>query len=89
MLDLVSVFTSGGLVLWSKQFGHVNAHKESPVDSLIRHVLIEGRVNLDEYYIGSHSLKWSFANDLGLVFVVRCFKDFATPIVGITLFALE
>ncbi|KAG9448891.1 hypothetical protein H6P81_008856 [Aristolochia fimbriata] len=72
MLEQLLIFTRGGLILWTcKELG--NALKGSPIDALIRSVLLEERSGDSSYnYDGagaSYTLKWTFHNDLGLVFV--------------------
>lgn len=72
MLEQLLIFTRGGLILWScKELG--NALKGSPIDTLIRSCLLEERSGAASYNYdapgASYSLKWTFHNDLGLVFV--------------------
>lgn len=67
MLDLFTILTKGGFVLWQKNFAPING---SPVEDLIRNVLIEERAGTDSYYKENYALKWTFANELDLVFVV-------------------
>jgi signal recognition particle receptor subunit alpha len=72
MLEQLLIFTRGGLILWScKELS--NALKGSPIDTLIRSCLLEERSGAASYNYdapgASYSLKWTFHNDLGLVFV--------------------
>ncbi|CAL0330424.1 unnamed protein product [Lupinus luteus] len=72
MLEQLLIFTRGGLILWScNEFG--NALKGSPIDTLIRSCLLEERSGAASYNYdapgAAYSLKWTFHNDLGLVFV--------------------
>ncbi|XP_030953401.1 signal recognition particle receptor subunit alpha-like [Quercus lobata] len=73
MLEQLLIFTRGGLILWTcKEFG--NALKGSPIDTLIQSCLLEERSGAASYnYDGpqgaAYTLKWTFHNDLGLVFV--------------------
>ncbi|KAK7281526.1 hypothetical protein RIF29_09604 [Crotalaria pallida] len=72
MLEQLLIFTRGGLILWTcKEFG--NALKGSPIDTLIRSCLLEERSGAASYNYDapgtSYTLKWTFQNDLGLVFV--------------------
>lgn len=67
MLDLFTILTKGGFVLWQKNFAPISG---SPVEDLIRNVLIEERAGTDSYYKDNYALKWTFANELDLVFVV-------------------
>ena len=68
-------FLPGGLVLWSRSFtpaaSQSAASSASPVNSLIREALIEGRTAEDKYDKDGYSVRWSFVNDLELIFVVR------------------
>ncbi|KAL3628634.1 hypothetical protein CASFOL_027680 [Castilleja foliolosa] len=72
MLDQLLIFTRGGLILWTyKELG--NALRGSPIDTLIRSCLLEERSGASSYNYdapgASYTLKWTFHNDLGLVFV--------------------
>ncbi|KAG0043819.1 hypothetical protein BGZ83_010996, partial [Gryganskiella cystojenkinii] len=74
MLDFVSIATKGGLVLWSKAYGPVQS---SPINSLIQDVLIEERASTQIYYKDNHAVKWTFINDLDIVFIVVYPKSLA------------
>ncbi|XP_057767821.1 uncharacterized protein LOC130988081 [Salvia miltiorrhiza] len=72
MLEQLLIFTRGGLILWTcKELG--NALRGSPIDTLIRSCLLEERSGAASYNYdapgASYTLKWTFHNDLGLVFV--------------------
>lgn len=72
MLEQLLIFTRGGLILWTcKEVS--NALKGSPIDTLIRSCLLEERSGLASYTYdapgASYTLKWTFHNELGLVFV--------------------
>lgn len=45
----------------------------SPVNGLIRDALIEGRAAEQKYEKDGYAVKWTFVNDLELIFVVRFF----------------
>src|SRR5258708_2112448 len=68
---------SGGIVLWSRSFtpaaASLSTSASSPVNSLVREALIEGRTTGDSYEKDGYAIKWSFVNDLELIFVVRLF----------------
>lgn len=72
---LHSFRTPGGIILWSRSFTpaaeQLAASSASPVNSLIRDVLIEGRAAENNYEKDGYAIKWSFVNDLELIFVVR------------------
>ncbi|TPX64010.1 hypothetical protein SpCBS45565_g06211 [Spizellomyces sp. 'palustris'] len=69
MLDAVTVLTKGGLVLWSKAYTDIRG-PQNPIDSLIRDVLIEEKASSDGYVKDNWRVKWTFANELGLIFVI-------------------
>ena len=68
----------GGVILWSKSFtqdaSQLASSSSSPVNSLIREALIEGRTTEEKYEKDGYAVKWTFVNDLELIFVV-CFFD--------------
>ncbi|KAI1317379.1 hypothetical protein EDD11_008559 [Mortierella claussenii] len=66
MLDFFTIATKGGLVLWSKAYG---AAQSSPINNLIQEVLIEERSSTQIYYKDNYALKWTFVNDLDLIFI--------------------
>ncbi|KAF9215366.1 hypothetical protein BGZ59_001546 [Podila verticillata] len=66
MLDFFFIATKGGLVLWSKAYG---PSQSSPINSLIHDVLIEERSSTQVYYKDNYAIKWTFVNDLDLVFI--------------------
>ncbi|KAI6043069.1 SRP54-type protein [Pisolithus marmoratus] len=74
MLDHCSISHRGGVVLWSRSFtpeaSHVASSAASPVNSLIREALIEGRTAEQKYEKDGYAIKWTFFNDLELIFVV-------------------
>jgi signal recognition particle receptor subunit alpha len=61
-------------VLWSRSFtpeaSHLATSSASPVNSLIREALIEGRTAEDKYEKDGYAVQWTFANDLELIFAV-------------------
>jgi len=69
-LDSFEILTTSGILLWSKKYSPVNA---SIVNSFISDVLIEERVQPGSdgkwYKKDSYTLKWTTANDLGLIFI--------------------
>ncbi|KAK0502831.1 signal recognition particle, alpha subunit, N-terminal-domain-containing protein [Armillaria luteobubalina] len=74
MLDHCSISHRGGIVLWSRSFtpeaSHLASSSASPVNSLIREALIEGRTTDEKYEKDGYAVKWTFVNDLELIFVV-------------------
>ena len=73
----------GGIVLWSRSFTpaatHTAASSASPVNSLVREALIEGRGSDGKYEKDGYAVKWTFVNDLELIFVVRVPLAFTRP----------
>ncbi|KAI8376136.1 signal recognition particle, alpha subunit, N-terminal-domain-containing protein [Radiomyces spectabilis] len=67
MLDLFTILTKGGFVLWQRNFAPLAG---TPVDALIQNVLIEERAGTDYYIKDSYALKWTFANEVDLIFIV-------------------
>ncbi|KAF7338667.1 Signal recognition particle binding protein [Mycena venus] len=74
MLDHCSISHKGGIVLWTRSFtpdaSHLASSSASPVNSLIREALIEGRTTDEKYEKDGYAVKWTFVNDLELIFVV-------------------
>ncbi|KAJ3505503.1 hypothetical protein NLJ89_g7380 [Agrocybe chaxingu] len=76
MLDHCSISHKGmrGIVLWSRSFtpdaAQLASSSASPVNSLIREALIEGRTAEEKYEKDGYAVKWTFVNDLELIFVV-------------------
>ncbi|KAJ3794553.1 signal recognition particle binding protein [Lentinula aff. detonsa] len=74
MLDHCSISHKGGIVLWSRSFtpeaSHIASSAASPVNSLIREALIESRTTGEKYEKDGYAVKWTFVNDLELIFVV-------------------
>jgi signal recognition particle receptor subunit alpha len=68
MLDEVAVFTRGGVVLWSRKL--VSALSDDPVRRLVSEVLLLDKAGESSFHVNEYTLKWSFANELNLVFVV-------------------
>ncbi|KAG0332911.1 hypothetical protein BG004_001054 [Podila humilis] len=66
MLDFFVIATKGGLVLWSKAYG---PSQSSPINNLIQDVLIEERSGTQIYYKDNFAVKWTFVNDLDLIFI--------------------
>ncbi|RPB07678.1 P-loop containing nucleoside triphosphate hydrolase protein [Morchella conica CCBAS932] len=70
MLVKFLIITTSGILLWSKKYAPVNP---SVVNSFISDVLIEERVQPGtdgKYYKkDSYMLKWTTANDFGLIFI--------------------
>lgn len=65
----------GGIVLWTRSFtpeaSQLASSSASPVNGLIRDALIEGRAAEQKYEKDGYAVRWTFVNDLELIFVVR------------------
>ena len=66
MIDQFSIFHRGGGVLWERTLTAITG---SPIDSLIQNVLLEERAASTSFRHDKYVLKWTFSNDLELVFV--------------------
>jgi len=79
MLDLFTVLTSGGIVLFQRSQASPNASSASVstapaaptylIDKLISDVFMQERSSEKEYIRDGYVAKWTFANELGLIFV--------------------
>ncbi|KAJ1751172.1 hypothetical protein LPJ79_002284 [Coemansia sp. RSA 1821] len=77
MLDQFTIATKGGVVLWSKGYTDISG---TPVDSLIRDVLIQNtRASSTKYHSGPYSVQWTFANELNVIFVAVYQKILQLP----------
>ncbi|TDL27274.1 P-loop containing nucleoside triphosphate hydrolase protein [Rickenella mellea] len=74
MLDHCSISHKGGVILWSRSFtpsaAKAASSSASPVNSLVREALIEGRTAEEKYEKDGYAIQWTFANELELIFVV-------------------
>ncbi|KAJ2631864.1 hypothetical protein H4R22_001667 [Coemansia sp. RSA 1290] len=72
-----TIATKGGVVLWSKGYTDISG---TPVDSLIRDVLIQNtRASSTKYHSGPYSVQWTFANELNVIFVAVYQKILQLP----------
>ncbi|MEW5317619.1 MAG: hypothetical protein WDW38_008903 [Sanguina aurantia] len=74
MLDHFAVFTRGGALLWALQFTSLRHSPVEAVNALIKNCLLEERSSDTTFTYtpkagAAQSLKWTFHNGLGLVFV--------------------
>ncbi|EST06171.1 Signal recognition particle receptor, alpha subunit, N-terminal [Kalmanozyma brasiliensis GHG001] len=73
MLDHFTIFTKNGLVLWSKTFSPALSSADAsanPVNSLIKQAFLEQRTADQKFDKEGYTLRWTFANELDLTFVV-------------------
>jgi len=68
MIDLFSIFTTGGIVLWNKS---LDAVSQAIPNALVSDIFIENKVNESILYRKeNYIIKYSVVNELGLIFVV-------------------
>jgi len=68
MLDFFSIFSKGGIVLWC--FNGTVGDFASPINALIKNVVLQERSGDNSYHHGQLVLKYKFYNEFDLVFVV-------------------
>lgn len=77
MIDLFCIFTTGGLILWSKSF--VSEDFSSILNDLIKTILMDEKKTQD-YYIPVKGngiiLRWRIINESGIIFVVAYQQSF-------------
>jgi len=70
MLDLFTVLTSGGIVLFQKsQSASLTSAPTYLIDRVISDVFMSERSSEKKYAKDGYTIKWTFANELGLIFV--------------------
>jgi len=72
MLDLFTVLTSGGIVLFQRSQSASSVSAYAPtylIDRVIADVFMQERSSEREYAKDGYTVKWTFANELGLIFV--------------------
>lgn len=72
MLDLFTVLTSGGIVLFQRSQAASSASTSAPtylINRVISDVFMQERSSEREYAKDGYTVKWTFANELGLIFV--------------------
>ncbi|PWN54062.1 P-loop containing nucleoside triphosphate hydrolase protein [Violaceomyces palustris] len=74
MLDHFTIFTRNGLVMWSKSFTPALTNQSNssshPVNALIKQAFLEQRTSEAKFDKDGYTLRWTFANEIELVFVV-------------------
>lgn len=68
MIDLICIFTAGGLILWYKAF--VSDNFENAMNKLIKDILLDQKRNQDSLYEKGRVLKWKVNNETGIIFLV-------------------
>jgi len=69
MLDLFTVLTSGGIVLFQDSQSLSHNTPTYLIDHVISYVFMQERSSDREYAKDGYTVKWTFANELGLIFV--------------------
>src|SRR5271169_4179708 len=69
MLDLFTVLTSGGIVLFQRSQAASANSTAYLIDRVISDVFLQERSSEREYAKDGYTVKWTFANELGLIFV--------------------
>lgn len=83
MLDTFEIVTTSGVVLWSREYSQANP---SIVNNFISDTFIEEKSGSSlrdsqsaavnpAYKTDTHTLKWTTAKELGVIFVVRISMD--------------
>jgi signal recognition particle receptor subunit alpha len=69
MLDLFTILTSGGIVLFQKSQASSHTAPTYLIDRVISDIFLQERSSEKEYAKDGYTIKWAFANELGLIFV--------------------
>ena len=67
MIDSACIFTTGGVVLYSKNFVDM---KFDPIDVLIKKVLVHEKNAETQHFIEPYIVKWQVAKEQGIIFAV-------------------
>lgn len=67
MFDFVCIFTTGGVVLWSKAFCDIRL---DIMNIFIKNILLEEKTAQSQYNYQDIVLKWKIQNDFKLVFAI-------------------
>lgn len=67
--DTSVAHVSGGVVLWSRSFTP-SVQSNNPVNAVVRHAFVEERTGDDKFDRDGYTVRWTFANELELIFVV-------------------
>ena len=71
MFDYVCIFTTGGILLWSKAFYAEQAMNVDLINVFIKSMLLENsHISRKQYSYQDYMLKWQINQDLKLVFTV-------------------
>ena len=67
LVDAATIFTRGGLVVWSFKMNHVD---DGIFNGLVRDILLEEKSAVNTYATGGFNLRWKLENELNLVYAV-------------------
>lgn len=68
MIDLFTIFNTGGIVLWQKSFKPTS---NRITNALVSDIFIENQTNEKRlYHKDNYTVRYSVVNELGLTFVV-------------------
>lgn len=67
MLEAFEIFSTSGVVLWSRE--GLNSPAASAVNTLINDVFIEEKTRSTSFQYEKYTLKWTMVKDLGIIFV--------------------
>jgi signal recognition particle receptor subunit alpha len=68
LLDFFCIFSTGGLILWFKQF--VNCKYESLINYIIKTILLDQKRTIDSLSINGTVLRWKISDENNLIFIV-------------------
>jgi signal recognition particle receptor subunit alpha len=76
MIDNITVITKGGLVIWTQNFIEKGL-KGNPINKLIQEIFIQEKGSQSSFSDDTYTLKWSFQNELDLIFIIVYQKLFS------------
>jgi len=68
LLDFFCIFSTGGLILWFKQF--VGCKYESLINYIIKTILLDQKRTIDSLSMNGIVLRWKISDENNLVFIV-------------------
>ena len=67
MLDYACIFTTGGVLLFTKAF---TTMKFDPIDLLIKRVLVQDKGSEQKLFLEPYQVRWTVDNNLKIIFAV-------------------
>jgi len=86
MIDFFCIFSTGGLILWFKQFATFNVDL---INLLIRNILMDEKRNQDYYTVDGIVMRWKVVNDKGLIFTAAYQQSYGEVYVDVLLDMVE